>query len=266
MNKIMLTAVIKNKIKSFLPSSFLKPLYTIRDKWVKKIPNSNIYISHVANKQGIEIGGTSTLFRSSLPLYNNIESLDGVNFSSSTVWEGEIKSGSSYNFLGDKKGHQFISDATELEEINDCCYDFCISSNCLEHIANPLKALKEWKRILKDNGVLILVLPNKINNFDHNRPTTTFEHILEDYNNNINEHDLSCLDEVLELHDLSMDIPAGNFENFKQRSLENFSNRCLHHHVFDLDLMVKMVEFLGLKSVQVNETSKDLFILATKNT
>jgi len=262
----MLNTFIKNKIESYLPTLLVELLFTLRDISTDKIPNSHIYISHVANKQGIEIGGPSTLFRSSLPLYKNIENLDGVNFSSSTIWEGEIKSGFSYNFFRDKKGYQYISDDTELAQIKDCYYDFCISSNCLEHIANPLKALKEWKRILKDNGVLILVLPNKINNFDHNRPTTSFEHLLEDYNNNINEHDLSCLDEVLELHDLSMDLPAGNFKNFKQRSLENFSNRCLHHHVFDLDLMVKMVEFLDLKCIQINETSKDLFILATKKT
>ena len=69
----------------------------------------------------------------------------------------------------------------------------------------------------------------------------------------------------MELHDLSMDLPAGNFENFKQRCLDNYDNRGLHHHVFDLDLMEKMIKFAGFNCVQKNQTTMDFFILATKN-
>ena len=76
----MLNNFIKNKIESYLPTLLVELLFTLRDISTDKIPNSHIYISHVANKQGIEIGGPSTLFRSTLPLYKNIENLDGVNF------------------------------------------------------------------------------------------------------------------------------------------------------------------------------------------
>jgi len=256
--------LVKNKIKSLLPHYVFEALSTLKRIISKKIPNSKIYINHIANKKGIEIGGPTPLFRHSLPLYKEIKSLDGVNFSNSTIWKGDNK-GLTFNYFKNKMGNQIFAEATDLTEIENDRYDFCLSSNCLEHVANPLKALNEWNRILKTNGVLVLILPNKINNFDHNRPTTSFEHLLEDYNNNTNEYDLACLNEVLELHDLSMDLPAGNFENFKQRCLDNYDNRGLHHHVFDLDLMEKMIKFAGFNCVQKNQTTMDFFILATKN-
>ena len=34
-----------------------------------------------------------------------------------------------------------------------------------------------------------------------------------------------------------MDLPAGNFTQFKQRSLDNYNNRCLHHYVYSENLL-----------------------------
>ena len=48
------------------------------------------------------------------------------------------------------------------------------------------------------------------------------------------EDDLADLDEILTLHALALDPPAGNFAAFERRSRANFQNRCVHHHVFDL--------------------------------
>jgi ubiquinone/menaquinone biosynthesis C-methylase UbiE len=230
----------------------------------EKVPDSNYYVSYFYGKKGIEVGGPSPLFKNALPLYKKIKSLDGVNFSNSTLWEGKIEEGPTFNFYKNKMGFQFISDSTDLSQISDAYYDFVLSSNCLEHIANPLKALSEWKRILKDDGLLLLILPNKKSNFDHYRPTTSFEHILEDYKKNTSEYDLTHLEEILTLHDLSMDLPAGNIQNFKKRSLDNYTNRSLHHHVFDINVMIQMVEFIGFKTLRKNETFKNFFLLATK--
>ncbi len=261
----MLTQSAKAKIKSILPRWVFGALSAIiYHVFERKIHHHNAYINYVCGKKGIEIGGPSSIFRYKLPLYKKIDSLDGVNFSNSTLWEGEIKEGRTFNFFKKKKGFQFVSDGTELSGISDASYDFLLSSNCLEHIANPLKALSEWKRILKDDGVLILVLPNKVSNFDHNRPTTSFEHLLEDLNSKTTEYDLTHLEEILALHDLSMDLPAGDIQNFKKRSLDNFNNRTLHHHVFDLHVMTQMVEFLGFTCVLKSETYEEFFLLAIK--
>ena len=261
----MSTQSIKSRIRSFLPHPLLEALFQIRDGlYAEKIPDSDRYVSCVTGKYGIEIGGPSSLFKHTLPLYKKIDGLDSVNFSGTTIWEGNIKEGRTFSYYKNKVGFQYISDGTDLSKISDSVYDFVLSSNCLEHIANPLNALKEWGRTLKDDGFLILILPNKKNNFDHNRPTTSFKHILEDYNNKTSEHDLTHLEEILSLHDLSMDPPAGDIDNFKRRSLDNFNNRTLHHHVFDLDLMTLMIDFIGFKCLTKYEGSKNLFLLAVK--
>ena len=47
------------------------------------------------------------------------------------------------------------------------------------------------------------------------------------------EDDLTHLPEILEHHDLTKDLAAGSVQEFHKRSMDNLSNRCLHHHVFD---------------------------------
>lgn len=221
-------------------------------------------INYVSEKIGIEIGGPSNIFRSLIPVYLKAQRVDGVNFSNKTVWEGEINAGNTYQYLPNKFGYQFISDGTELSEVKSETYEFLLSSDCLEHIANPIKALFEWNRILKNNHLMLLVLPNKISNFDHQREFTSFQHIVNDYNQNIDESDMTHLREILSLHDLSKDPAAGDFQNFTKRSLDNTNNRCLHHHVFNENLINQMLEKTGFRKISIEETHTSFITIAMK--
>jgi hypothetical protein len=116
----------------------------------------------------------------------------------------------------------------------------------------------------KEGGTLVLILPRKESNFDHRRPVTTFNHLLEDYKNDIGEDDLTALEEVLRLHDLRMDYRAEGMENFKKRSEDNFNNRCLHHHVYDLALLETICNYFKLKVVMKEVRVTDYIIVATK--
>lgn len=261
----MIRSIIKSTLRILLPQSAFRIISDLNQRLnSEKLDFANDYINYFIEKKGIEIGGPSNLFKYSLPIYERVHSLDGVNFSNATYWEGQIQHGNTYKYYKDKVGYQYISDGTDLSKINDGSYDFLVSSNCLEHIANPLKAISEWHRVLKDDGILLLVLPNKISNFDNKRPFTTFEHLLEDYNDQTREDDLTHLKEILELHDLKMDLPAGNIENFKKRSLDNFQHRYLHHHVFNLPLMEKMMKWIDFETILKNETFENFYILAKK--
>jgi len=237
----------------------------LRKVFPKKIDNYNDIKELFANKSGIEIGGPSGMFKPHgfIPLYNIVSNLDGCNFSNNTLWEGSISAEKSFKYWGDKTGIQIISEATDLAMVKDKTYDFIISSNCLEHIANPLKAVKEWLRVVKNDGLILLVLPNKTYCFDHKRPTTTFDHLLSDFNNDIKESDLTHLDEILELHDLNKDKRAGSFENFKKRSLENEKFRALHHHVFSIALLKQIFAFFELQILLTLE-NEELIILGKK--
>jgi SAM-dependent methyltransferase len=219
------------------------------------------YVPYVSCKHGIEIGGPSGIFD---PLYKACARCDGVNFSTGTIWEGEIVAGWTYRFGDRDLGYQFIGEATGLSMIEDHTYDFVLSSNCLEHVANPVRALVECWRVMNPGGALILALPRKETNFDHRRPTTTFEHLWDDYDNDVGEDDLTHLDEIIACHDLSMDPPAGTPDEFRARSLLNAQNRCLHHHVFDKPLIELMLTKVGFHVIDVSPCGRDTYAVATK--
>jgi len=54
------------------------------------------------------------------------------------------------------------SDAEDLSVFSDGCMDFVYSSHTLEHVVDPVKALKEWLRVVKVGGYLVLYLPHKL--------------------------------------------------------------------------------------------------------
>jgi SAM-dependent methyltransferase len=125
-------------------------------------------------------------------------------------------------------------------------YDFLLASHVLEHIANPLKALHEWKRVVRSDGILILVIPHRDGTFDHLRPVTALDHIIADFRSNVTEADQTHLNEILALHDLNRDPGAGSQEAFRERANRNVAYRSLHHHVFDTDLVLRLVDHAGL--------------------
>jgi len=199
-------------------------------------------------KGGLEIGGPSDLFGPSdiLPIYSGVDRLDNVNFSTRTAWEQELQDGGPFWF--DKKtnpGIQFIREATKLTGILDGTYDFVISSHCLEHLADPISALMEWARVTKHGGHLLIVVPNSRYTFDHRRPITRIEHLIEDHRRKVGEDDLTHLPEILSLHDFNRDPGVTSSAAFHARSLKNAETRCLHHHVFDLNLLKCALEAAG---------------------
>lgn len=230
-------------------------LNLIRSPFVRRANNIEVYKANLRDKRGIEIGGPSSVFNGTgiLPIYSVLGSLDGCNFSSQTIWEGKLKEGWRYNYQKDKKpGYQYICEAVNLCPIPPEAYDFVLSSHSIEHIANPLKAISEWKRILKDDGLLLLVVPHKDKTFDHNRPVTSLNHLVEDLENDVGEDDLTHLPEILELHDLRQSPEVGDHASFKKRSQDNYLNRCLHQHVFDSKLVIDMIKYMNLTIITVD--------------
>lgn len=191
---------------------------------------------------GVDIGGPSVRFFGGI--YQQASGCDIVNYSNETIWS---ELGTDFSYDGKKLGNVIINDAVDLHDIRDDIYDFILSSNNLEHIANPLKALQEWKRILKKGGLMIIAVPDQHFTFDHRRKPVDFRHLLDDYIHDVKEDDLTHLEEILEYHDLTMDKAAGTFEAFRERSWRNYENRCLHHHIFHDDVLLKLAEYLQME-------------------
>lgn len=264
----------KEKVKNIFPYfkenglklTLLKIFRGVTDRIILRILASFYIPKHFKNRNGLEIGGPSPLFFSNdiIPIYRYVAKLDGVNFSEVNVWGGSIDVSRGYLVEGKVMGAQFISDATNLAELPQNYYDFILSCNNIEHLANPLKAVEKWVSLLKSGGILLVVAPRKDHNFDHKRRIVNFSHLLDDYNNHIDERDLSHLDEILALHDLNKDSRAGTYAQFCQRSINNFDNRCLHQHVFDLGVLSEIYKHFNVSTFMKYETYADYIIIGKK--
>ena len=203
----------------------------------------------MADKVGLEIGGPSPIFRKNrlIPVYDCCQRIDGCNFARRTIW-GDANDGAGF---GPRFGRNYTAEACDLSAISSETYDFVLASHVLEHVANPLRALLEWKRVLKVGGALLVIVPDKRASFDHRRPYTSFEHLESDLKSNISEADLTHLEEVLRLHDLRLDPPAGSPERFRERCLNNYSVRGMHHHVFCPEVLALMFNRVSMRILSI---------------
>ncbi len=218
----------------------------------------------VNGKSGLEIGGPSVVFQGRfrpLPIYARVGSLDNCDFSSNTAWASHEEA---YRFSPRKApGKNIFRDASDLSCVATHAYDFVLSSHNLEHFANPVKALMEWKRVTRPGGALVLVLPYYAKTFDRRRIPTGVDHMFADFDRDTPEDDLTHLPEVLEKHDLSIDPGVGSAEEFQRRSQDNFHNRCMHHHVFDENNSRELLTRCGMEVLAVERAQPcHLFLLA----
>jgi SAM-dependent methyltransferase len=204
---------------------------------------------------GLEIGGPSDNFRpiGFVSVYAVAKRIDNVNFASQTTWESSIVAGDTFKFHKDKEpGRQFICEAADLSIIPSASYDFLLSSHTLEHTANPIRALKEWMRVLKNGGHFLVALPDKEKCFDHRRPVTTLGHMIDDFEAGKDETDLTHREETIKFHDLSMSPEIPDVAFLEARSSKNFENRCLHHHTFTSGSAVSLFKHVGLSVLETD--------------
>jgi len=178
----------------------------------------------------LEPGGPSALFGAggAVPVYPKLAALDTLDYAERTLWSDAPQTREP---TLTPVRRRLIGEAGQLD-VPDDTYDAVLSSHVLEHLANPLGALAEWKRVVRPGGYVLLIVPHRDATFDHRRPVTTIEHLREDAARDTPEGDLTHLDEILRLHDLERDPGAPSRETFEQRCREVMATRAMHHHVF----------------------------------
>lgn len=216
----------------------------------------------VRGKRGLEIGGPSELFRHAVPVYKVVRSLDNCVFATETIWEGQRENGTRFNFWHSGYGRNRVVDAVELTGIADGEYDFILSCHSLEHIANPVKALHNWRRVAP---ILLLVLPYCHETFDHLRPVTMLSHMVEDFERDTGEDDLTHVEEAERLSDHSrLILPPGLTLEGVKASVDplNSRTRCIHHHVFDETNSTELLSFCGYRIIAKQLAASSIFILS----
>ena len=235
----------------------------------RRLPGIKSLLAQFNGLRALEIGGPSPLFSEdgALPVYRVCRRVDNCLFSSRTIWNGERAEETRFCFnRGKQPGSQMICEGTDLRGIENATYDCVLASHCLEHIANPIKALLEWKRVLRLDGILLLVLPHKDATFDRRRPTTSLTHMVEDFRLDTREDDLTHLREILQLHDLKMDPQAGTMAQFRRRCEENLLHRGIHHHVFDTPTALATVDYARFQLSQVDFLKPHHIVIVARRT
>ena len=85
--------------------------------------------------RGLDIGGGSDPLSLYFELFPRMTDLD--------IWDREQ------------------GDGQTLDGVADESYDFLYSSHCLEHLVDPLDALRNWLRVVRPGGHLIVVVPDE---------------------------------------------------------------------------------------------------------
>ncbi len=89
-------------------------------------------------------------------------------------------------------------DVDGLGLIADGSFDVVIASHLIEHLANPIRALCEFERVLRPGGRLVLVVPDRTRTFDSVRRPTALSHLFDDFERQVTEVDEEHIREFCE--------------------------------------------------------------------
>ena len=149
---------LKAKLKISQQTSTEKP-------GVFKLKES-ILAKHYCKGQGLEIGGSA----------HNAFGLNTLNVDYTkalTIFKKEeIRLCGSYMPVDIEAPGDAIPVANES-------YEFIVNSHVLEHFVDPIKTLLEWHRIVKEGGIIFMIIPHKDRTFDKERPRTTLKELID---------------------------------------------------------------------------------------
>jgi SAM-dependent methyltransferase len=100
---------------------------------------------------------------------------------------------------------------TKVHHQIDKKFDYVVLCHVIEHIPNMIGYIKDLHNLLKTGGVMLIVCPDKRRTPDASRPSTTIEHLLDDY---YNDCYYPSLEHILE-------FGKTWFDELKQKSLRS---------------------------------------------
>lgn len=128
-----------------------------------------------------------------------------------------------------------------LSPFGDETLDFVIASHLIEHLPNPLGFIKDCYRVLRQDGILYLVVPEKNFTFDRSRAVTPLAHLVDDMKRDAHEVDEGHLEDWLR-HIRGTSVPDDPAE--KQRVFRWELERSIHVHVWTWEGMVEFLRHL----------------------
>jgi SAM-dependent methyltransferase len=122
--------------------------------------------------------------------------------------------------------------------------DFIVCSHVLEHLANPLRAIDDFHRVLRPGGTLLILLPDRRRTFDKDRFPTALEHIVADFEAGEVEVDDEHIMEFIANTGTDPEVQAIATDS-RQRAalLAAHRERSIHVHCWTLEEFVPVIGY-----------------------
>jgi|CXWL01.1.fsa_nt_gi SAM-dependent methyltransferase len=128
-------------------------------------------------------------FRPSRLAKRYLEGLHGVEIGASTQNSFDLKRAMNVDFAdepGDYWQNKACPPATvhivasaENLPFKDNSLDYVLSSHVIEHMFDPVAALREWNRVVRPGGYIFTIAPHKDRTFDRHRDATSVQELMD---------------------------------------------------------------------------------------
>ena len=155
---------------------------------------------------------------------------------------------------------EFANEPTHAEYFGDACalpfHDsslrYVATSHVIEHVANPLAAFREWYRVLRHRGIIYMVVPDRRRTWDHPRPLTPVDHMIDDFHCGVTQSDGTHVDDFVfgvDWTTFSPGTPAESIETERSTLAGRYHEAVadgneinIHFHTFEPESMRQLVE------------------------
>jgi len=135
-----------------------------------------------------------------------------------------------------------IDDGTVCARVQTESQDFLLSSHVLEHSENAINSIRNWLRVVKQGGYVLMAVPELTKTFDHKRPVTTWQHFIDEYvyDNHAEHNRLAHYQEYFSLVD---NLSGAVLESTVATAMQNAPH--IHFHTWNWASMVEFIAKLG---------------------
>jgi len=130
----------------------------------QKIRPSKLALQYLDNLHGIEIGASTQ---------NSFELKRAVNVDFSDeqggLWQQKACAPATVNIVASGDDLPF----------KDGTLDYVVSAHVIEHFFDPVKALREWHRVIRPGGYIFIIAPHKDRTFDRHREATPVSELMD---------------------------------------------------------------------------------------
>jgi SAM-dependent methyltransferase len=157
-----------------------------------------------------------------------------------------------YPELGDKPFYlDIVDDGEHLKKFRDASLDFVVANHFLEHCEDPIRTIENFTRVLKDDGIIFMAVPDKRFTFDCDRPVTSLEHLLRDH-----------IDPSV-----SRESHFKEFEKYVQRGPVD-RGYSIHYHVWTIKELKEFTDYVkcvGVEPVRIVDTNFENIVVLRKS-